>query len=311
MNVKKSVLLISIFAILLDCFFIFKFYFRQEFLKSNFKKKRLNTISLKSNEKYILYKCDGQKLCGGLGDRFKAVINAYVWSLFTNRTLILNISEPCYFIKLMSPNEVKWNLSIDELIDHGKLERNFSKIELHNIDNLTFKNELEKIDILNYKKEISIISLFTNLEWISAYAKNIYLNSSIMKIGFTRDTFHFSTVFNKLFNKIFKLSAKVQEKFDNYLKKAKPNISTSKLICAQVRIGGTRPNVEYNQDITPRNFSTYYWIHIKEKFLKQMENDNYKIFVTADMESVEVEAVEVFGKDRVMKIEGASVHSIF
>jgi hypothetical protein len=135
------------------------------------------------------------------------------------------------------------------------------------------------------------------------------LKTSIEEIGFKQNEFHFSTAFNKWFNFLFKLHPMVQEKFDVYLNKLKPNAET-KSICIQVRIGGTRPNVGYDRNITPRNFSTYYWDFVKESFIKQKLKgvENYRIFVTADMESVEKEAIEVFGSDKVITIDGVSAH---
>lgn len=132
-----------------------------------------------------------------------------------------------------------------------------------------------------------------------------FLNNSIAEIGFKSGEFHFSTAFNKWFNKLFKLNPMVQERFIKFLEKAKPSYSTS-LICAQVRIGGARPNVGYDRHITPRNFSIYYWDFIRENYLNRSKN--YRIFVTADMESVENEAVEVFGADKVVTIGGVSAH---
>lgn len=68
--------------------------------------------------------------------------------------------------------------------------------------------------------------------------------------------------------------------------------------------------MNYDRDITPRNFSSYYWDFVKENFIKQKlkNNFNYKIFVTADTESVEKEAIEVFGLEKVVIIDGISAH---
>jgi tyrosine-protein phosphatase YwqE len=100
----------------------------------------------------------------------------------------------------------------------------------------------------------------------------------------------------------------IQDKFDVYLNRLKPTAET-KSICIQVRIGGARPNVEYDREITPRNFSKYYWDFVKETFIKKKINgENYIIFVTADMESVEREAMEVFGSNNVLTIDGISAH---
>ena len=114
------------------------------------------------------------------------------------------------------------------------------------------------------------------------------MNETISRLGLNQEDLHFSIVFQKWFNKLFKLTPLVEEKLNSTLRKAKPNELTP-LICVQVRIGGARTNVKYDQNITPRNFSTYYWDFIEEKFLNHIRD--YRIFVTADTESVEKEAV--------------------
>ena len=101
----------------------------------------------------------------------------------------------------------------------------------------------------------------------------------------------------------------IEESFKFYLKQLKPSKET-KSICIQVRIGGARTNVKYDREITPRSFSKNYWEFVQENFLKnKLKNDsNYRIFVTADTESVEKEAIEVFGKDKTIIINGVSAH---
>ena len=90
------------------------------------------------------------------------------------------------------------------------------------------------------------------------------------------------------------------------MKEAKPK-NSSQLVCVQVRIGGARPNVPFDQKITPRNFSNFYWKYVRENLLNNLTSD-YRIFVTADTESVEKEAIKEFGEDKVVVIEGVSTH---
>lgn len=123
--------------------------------------------------KYVIYECNGKELCGGLVDRFKAVIDAYAWALFTKRHLIISISQPCNFVNLMVPNgNVNWSLTLDDLVKSGDLPVAYARQEVRHLDDFGFKNELASMDILNYYNETEVISLYTNLEWISAYAKN-------------------------------------------------------------------------------------------------------------------------------------------
>lgn len=127
---------------------------------------------VRNTSKYIMYQCQGRGLCGGLADRFKMVINAYAWSLFTNRKLIIDISKPCNFINLMVPNEVDWNLNITQLVENGDLPKKYKHFIIGKMDNGGFKNDLSKIDLFSYKEEADILTLHSNLEWISGYVRN-------------------------------------------------------------------------------------------------------------------------------------------
>lgn len=133
-------------------------------------KKQVSNQKQATIQKYILYKCSSKSLCGGLVDRFKGILNAYAWSLFTKRQLIIKITKPCDFIYLIVPNRVNWNINLDELVKFGHLKANYS---IHKID-MSFRSKIANIDIINYQNASEVISIFTNLELISVYARNKY-----------------------------------------------------------------------------------------------------------------------------------------
>lgn len=137
--------------------------------------KWISDLFARKPTKYVLYECNSRELCGGLADRFKAVINAYVWSLITNRRLIVNISKPCNFVNLMIPNNVDWNLDLKQLVKSNKLRENFTLHQIRALDNFRFKDQLANIDILRFKNTTDVISLFANIEWISAYSRNRFV----------------------------------------------------------------------------------------------------------------------------------------
>lgn len=68
------------------------------------------------SERFIMFRCDQQKDendCGGLGDRFKGILAAYLWSILDNRTLLIRINRPCNFVNLLEPNEVNWDRNVE------------------------------------------------------------------------------------------------------------------------------------------------------------------------------------------------------
>ena len=122
-----------------------------------------------------MYECSGNGLCGGLVDRFKGIINAYAWALFTKRQLIVKITKPCNFINLMVPNRVKWDTDLKQLVKYGDLKSVYTMHKINRMDKPGYRNDLAKMDIVSYKNTRDVIKIFTNREWISAYARNKYV----------------------------------------------------------------------------------------------------------------------------------------
>ena len=53
----------------------------------------------------------------------------------------------------------------------------------------------------------------------------------------------------------------------------------------------------------------YFWKFIRDKFLTDLTlKSDWRVFVTSDMEAVELEAIEEFGQERVIRIPGINSH---
>ncbi len=89
------------------------------------------------------------------------------------------------------------------------------------------------------------------------------------------------------------------------MKRAKPN-KDSLLICAQVRIGGSREHVSNDENFTQRNNTVIYWNHIRNVFIQN--NTNYMIFLTTDTKQIEDEARKEFGNDKIIINDGINAH---
>ena len=113
---------------------------------------------------------------------------------------------------------------------------------------------------------------------------------------------------HKWYNQLFKLPERLQARYQEFLREAKPNEDTG-LICAQIRVGSkTGKN---NQDLffMARNQTSVYWDLIKTEFIQKLyEKGNYKIFVTSDREDVKEEAVQLFGQHKVIATRNSSMH---
>ena len=273
--------------------------------------KKIKNIAVKPKnqayKKYVIYECVDRR-CGGWADRLKGILNAYAWSLITKREFLINITQPCNIYNLLDSNKIKWNQNLDDLIETGHLKKNYSKYILSKIDDSKYRSDLRFVDVINFEKDADIISIRTNLEWFGPLARNKYVHDRLIELGFVPNKFDMNLVFKSWFNKLFKLSKKLDLTYRKFLKNVKNN--ETNLICAQVRIGGKRPNVRYDKVFTKLENSKYYWDYINETFIQKLNknDDNYKIFVTTDTESVEKESVKIFGKDKVVSIKGIFTH---
>jgi hypothetical protein len=81
-----------------------------------------------------------------------------------------------------------------------------------------------------------------------------------------------------------------------------------KIYCAQIRIGGKRPGVEYDAQFNHRNVTKLLWQLIRNNFIKKDNLENWKLFITSDLEEVETEAINEFGIDKVIRIGGINSH---
>lgn len=115
---KKSILLVIILS-----YFLFAYVLNDISLKLELLNEYIEIELLGSNEpppshpeRFVMYRCDqlkDQHDCGGLGDRMKGILSAYLWSLLDNRTLIVQVNRPCNLVNLLEPNEVNWSREVN------------------------------------------------------------------------------------------------------------------------------------------------------------------------------------------------------
>ena len=115
---RKAIIIIVILLYIIINHVLNDLYLKLELLDEYVEMEILNKLRRvdDESERFIMYRCDQQKdkhECGGLGDRFKGILAAYLWSILDNRTLIIQINRPCNFVKLLEPNEIKWDKKVE------------------------------------------------------------------------------------------------------------------------------------------------------------------------------------------------------
>ena len=238
-------------------------------------------------------------------DRLKGIVIAYIWALLTNRHFSINIQHPCPLLKLVEPNEVLWNTSIKchDYANNSKSDNYFTTALVNKMDDFKYLEEFQSVDLTSYFSNVNLIVLKANLDYIQPLSKNSQLKQKLLSLGLVNEIeeFKISSIFRIIYNKLFKLTPKLEKTFNSYKILAKPD-KESKLFCAQIRIGV----VAGDRKFTERNNTKLFWNFIRHNIIKN--EDNYKLFVTTDTESVAEEAITEFGEDNVLIIHGLYNH---
>ena len=271
---------------------------------ANFKALSNEAITKTQSRKYIVFLCTSENnvnACGGLADRFKGLMSAYALSLLTDREFLIKITYPCAIENYLIPNEINWNADllaskssylnmfigwdIDKLIHFGQIN-DFNRV-WGNVDVVFIKNQLDFIRLLS-----------TNTNY----------HSKINKLGYEIAEFNIESVFQKWYNKLFKLSPNLESKYQQFLNEAKPT-AASKLICAQIRVGGSNKlNHATDAFFMKRNDTSLYWQFMRQNFLSKSNEKLYKIFITSDSQDVIMEARQEFGLENIISNMESSFH---
>ena len=207
----------------------------------------------------------------------------------------------------MEPNQVLWNVSLKcyDYIDYDEKHK-FSIASVNRINHLVYLSEFRDLNLNQYLDDVNLIVLYANLDFVQPMSENKYLKNNLLKLGFVSDIKYFQMpfIFRTIYNRLFKLTPDLEKRFNDFQVLAKSN--SQKLFCAQIRIGGPRPNVHDDRIFIDRENSMLFWDFIKRNIT--MNEENYKIFITSDTETVVWEGIEQFGADKVIFIDGLYTH---
>ncbi|CAF0745517.1 unnamed protein product [Brachionus calyciflorus] len=229
-------------------------------------------------------------------DRLKGLMSTYVISLLTDRQFIIKMTKNCDLKKILEPNEINW--------DHEQVPKNITNEELNiGWDFRIFNMLKESISLFTNLNSKNLIKVKSGMMFANGLIENCNLKEKIEKLGYEQSKFHIAYQFNKLYKQLFKLNNQTQKRYDEFLKKLKPN-SHSKLICYQIRKGDPGQRNEKDE-----YFEKDFWNFINKTFLSSRNvSSNYKIFVTSDLEYVKLDAKNYFKNNEVIFSEHSSIH---
>lgn len=264
-----------------------------------------NYVPPAGEERFVMYRCDRDMdthNCGGLADRFKGITSAYVWSILTNRSLLIKMTRPCNLVNLLLPNEVDWNRDV-------QVNEN-DKVELFKYGDNAFKERLKYMDLTLYKQATRLIVLHTNRNYAEAIEKNKQFHDTLRAHGYDPERFDLSYSFREMYGRLFKLAPKLQTQYNEFMARARPNNNT-KLICAQIRIGFIKHEIRkfyYDSYFQSVSNAKRFWQFIRENITSKLdEPSNYRLFLATDNVRVYQDAVNEFG-DKLVVYDGPFKH---
>lgn len=253
--------------------------------------------------KYLQFECVEFDNCGGWGDRLKCILSSYAWSIITNRTFLIKSIEPYELSEILEPNEVRWDYTLSSYITSSELfSTKLLRIDWH----YNFIEKFKSIDMINYLSEINLLRVRGGIMFVNAFPHNKFLLERIKSLGYDPANFTFHHQMHNWYNKLFKLSARLEKSYQTVLKKAKPH-KNSKLICVQIRIGGSADKI-LDRKFAEKNDSKLFWDFLLKRFSKQLISNKFKIYLTTDKEYVKQEALSLFQPNKVIFMNDSSLH---
>ncbi|XP_041349733.1 uncharacterized protein LOC121369005 [Gigantopelta aegis] len=241
------------------------------------------------NDKYIIYRCDGNGLCGGLADREEGIVAGFLISQMVGRKFGIRFTVPCDISTFLQPNLVNWT------VDTGNF-RSFTmrRVEVIDHDAWKLREQMIKMD-LNVSYPEDVVYFKVNQEFIQYLLKNKHFKTLKWAVNLT-----VPEIYNVIYRRLFQLRPHLDQQFHKFQIRARAR--NRKLVCTQIRVW-KNPTIPNDYDPGQRLDLNIIW-----DFLKQYnDSSKYSIFVSTDSEDVRKTGVRLF-PDAIVDIGGNIVH---
>ena len=276
MNKKPKLISLILLVILIFSLFLtmalhkmFTYLYESKYTNIN-NLNQLNNDYENNQTKWLIYECNEPE-CGGWADRLKGIMSIYALSLMTRRQFLIDMQSPCNFSQLFLPNEIDWSISPPKIVANNEesvLVECMSQTKL-GPECLRKYEEVEE----EVKKEMApkVIRLKSNKDWFSFFSLKKNFHTQIMRLNDfdSVDQFQFALVFNKWYRKLFKLSSSLNEKYE-FIKRQARMMNDTRVYCAQIRIGGARPDVEFDAEFNEMGVQRKFWKFIHKEFINKV-----------------------------------------
>ncbi|CAL1544009.1 unnamed protein product [Lymnaea stagnalis] len=197
----------------------------------------------KPKKRYLIYLCDGDAYCYGLGDRQRGLIGVFILSEVTNRQFGIKMTAPAPFRDFYEPNKVLWDISEHELINKSTTIIKYFKTQTAELNHINF-NEAYPQDVVYVR---------TNQEIWRSIKLNPYYKRKFPDWARGRRCNIFANAWLKLTRPTLELRTKLNEVLVTIAKAMIGNSSESQSCtnCTQIHRDGNNTKVTANPSLTP------------------------------------------------------------
>jgi len=226
---------------------------------------------------YLVYTCD--KKCGGLADRQKGMVGAYLLALLTDRKFVIDMTYPCEMEQFWIPNEYNWleckeyalsvpDNEVEEFRWFGKIQRKF----MNNMNPYTvFQKKVVKLEINWYvyayiQKTLLKKKNVPELQWL---------------VGATGEE-----IMTKMLKYLFRTVDRSNEEIRNFYAQ---HVQHRQLVCGHIRYGMNHTDANFDRTRKGRANSSIILSYIKEHY---SDTSKYTVYIAADLDVIRAQAAK-------------------
>lgn len=231
--------------------------------------------------RFLVYQC--YRSCGGLGDRQKGIVSAYLLAVLTGRTLFVDVQFPCKIDFFLQPNEYNWQRCktfISKVAQRDKIT--FATIDKRDV----YEKIFTQSDIRS-TWTATVVSLTIN--WYALKIIRHYLNITskpeLEWIRYTRD----ENVVRNVLKLLFRPSAAIHKTVNTFLD---VNVGNRTLVCSHIRVG-RNPSLPNDEDFGrsrghPDEIKLF-------NFLSVYKSKAFVLYIATDSEHLRKQSSKYFG----------------
>ncbi|XP_005103552.1 uncharacterized protein LOC101862129 [Aplysia californica] len=251
------------------------------------------------SDSYLIYRCDPGRMdrCGGLADRLKGMLLAYVMANLTRRAFRVEVMKPsCGFQFYLTPNVYDWSVEDEATLpppDSGNIVRL--------VNDHYFRDNIARIHFEEYiSPSVREIYFQANLEYMGELRRTrVYHEELSWMEGLSP-----ADIYAALYKRLFRLAPRLQTQLRQLLSKHL-NSTRSRLVCTHVRLG-RNPSIQGDTEIrnSLRNVKTYLWPFLQSQLLSETDS----LFIMTDSAQVDESARQQPFAHRLVAIPGTIAH---